>query len=389
MAYPVISINQQNLSQGGTDDVERTALFIGLNDENADSAVTNTVTATMIAIGASTDLDDVLGDEDSDLKAQIDAARDNAGPNFTAWVVPLYSVLGDGETGTPYSNPFNAVEFALEQPNDISPEMIVLTDPVTAADLTDLQSTCTGAINVWSKYTTIHAAVAGIADQTWSEYITAMKAIVGTDVYDRVHLVPQLHGNNLGVVIGRLMSESVSIADSPMRVKTGAVQSLGDAPQDNTGVTLTIDHLKELAGARFSVPFWYNGKDGIYWADHVSLDASDGDFAVYENRRVIDYATRRVRLLTINKVADRSLNASASSIAYHESYFMQPLQDAAKSTTLNGEPTAGMVQTPADGDIAISWPSTTEVQVAMQAAPKNSPKKITVYISLDLTRLES
>jgi len=389
MAYPVISINQENNSQGGTDDVERTTLFIGLNDENADSAVTNTIAGTLISIGASTDLDDVLGDMDSDLKTQIDAARDNAGPNFTAWVVPLYSVLADGVEGTPYSNPFDAIEFALEQPNDISPEMIALIDPVTADDLTDLQSACTGAINTWSKYTTIHAAVAGIADQTWSEYITALKAINGSDVYDRVHLVPQLHGNNLGVVIGRLMSESVSIADSPMRVKTGAVESLGDAPEDNTGVTLTIDHLKELAGARFSVPFWYNGKDGTYWADHVSLDASDGDFSVYENRRVIDYATRRVRLLTINKVADRSLNSSDSSIAYHESYFMQPLQDAAKSTTLNGEPTAGMVQTPADGDIAISWVSTTEVQVVMQAAPVNSPKKITVYISLDLTRLES
>lgn len=389
MAYPVVSINQQNNSQGGTSDVERTAIFVGLNDENADSAVTSTVSGTLHAIGASTNLDDILGAADSNLKDQINAARNNAGPNFTAWVVPLYSVLGDGETGTPYENPFTAVQFALEPPNNISPEMVVVTDPVTADDLDDIQNSCLLAINALSKYITIHAAVAGIADQSWSEYIAATKAISGNGVYDRVHLVPQLHGNNLGVVIGRLMSESVSIADSPMRVKTGAVQSLGNAPQDNNGVALNLEHLKELAGARFSVPWWYNGKDGIYWADHISLDASDGDFSVYENRRVIDYATRRVRLLAINKVADRTLNASESSIAYHESYFMQPLQDAAKSVTLAGEPTAGMVQTPADGDIAINWPNTKEVQVAMQAAPKNSPKKITVYISLDLTRLES
>ena len=39
--------------------------------------------------------------------------------------------------------------------------------------------------------------------------------------------VPQLHGNNVGVLAGRLANHAVSIADSPMRTETGSVLGLG------------------------------------------------------------------------------------------------------------------------------------------------------------------
>ncbi|MDP2548895.1 DUF2586 domain-containing protein [Oceanobacter sp. 4_MG-2023] len=390
MALGTISANQQNLSQGATTDVERRVLWIGYNDENADDAVTVTNAATVHTIGASTDLDAILGAADSNLKTQITAAQQNVGPNWTAYVVPLYSALGGSDIGTAFGDWSAALEIALGQPNNIKTELVALTDNVTATDLPDLQAACTNAINTWAKYITIHAPLPGPdGSQTWAQYITATKAINGTDVFDRVHLVPQLHGTNLGAVIGRLTSEYVSIADSPMRVQTGTVAGLGEHPEDSTGIALDLDHLSELSEARFSVPQWYPDKDGTYWADHMSLDASDGDFSVYENRRVIDYITRRIRLLMINQVANRAFNSSASSTAYYTEYFLKPIYDAAKASTINGEPAAGLVQTPVDGDMVITWLTNTSVELAAQAAPKNSAKKLGLYISLDLTRTEA
>jgi len=95
MAYPVVSINQQNNSQGGTSDVERTALFVGLNDENADSAVTSTVSGTLHAIGAGTNLDDILGAADSNLKDQINAAKECGAPVIELHTGHYADAMGD------------------------------------------------------------------------------------------------------------------------------------------------------------------------------------------------------------------------------------------------------------------------------------------------------
>lgn len=387
MAVPVISINQQNLSQGETTAVERRILFIGLNDENAASSVTATDAATVHTIGASTDLDAILGDEASPLKTQIEAAQQNVGPNWTAYVVPLYSALGSGDTGTPFSDWQAALEIALGQPNDITPEMVFLTNPVTsAADLATLQAAATNAISTWWKYLTIHAPVAGNdGSQTWAEYITATKALLDSKEYDRVYLVPQLMDTNLGVIAGRLSSEYVSVGDSPMRVATGACAGLGSIPEDSDGVALELDHLAELANANFSVPYWYPGRDGIFWADHVSLTDETNDFHVIENRRVVDYCTRRIRLLMINVIANRAFNSSASSTAYYQKYFLAPVSAAAKATSINGQPAAGLVKQPTDDDMTITWTSKTAVELGCTVTPLDSGKNITLNIALDLS----
>ena len=386
MAAPSIVINQQNLSQGGNPDVERRVLWIGKNDANADDGVTLTNAATVHTIGAATDLDAILGAEDSELKTQIEAARQNVGPNWTAYVVPLYTALGTGDTGAPFGDWEAALEVAIGQPNDLTPEIVALTDPVTTADLPDLQAACTNAANTWAKYLTIHAPVAGNdGSQTWAEYITATKAINGSNVHDRVHLVPQLHATNLGAVVGRLSSEFVSVGDSPMKVKSGTIAGLGDNPVDSTGVPLELDHLKELSEARFSVPWWYPGKDGIYWCDHMSLDASDGDFSVYEHRRVIDYCARRIRLLMINEIGNRQFNSSAASTAYYQDHFMQPVRTAAQAIQIAGEPAAGLVMPPVEGDMVIRWASKYAAELAASVEPVGAGKKITLNIALDLT----
>lgn len=375
------TVIQKNTNSGSISEVERRVLFIGLNDENTDAAVTDKNVFRLHAIGQQTDLDTILGAAASTLKSEIEIAKLNAGPNFTAYAVPLY-------TGT-YADWYTALETALEVPHDITPEKVVLTDDVTGADLEDLQAACIAAYNVYGKYITIHAPTAAINPETqsWDEWVTATKAIQSGVVHDRVHLIPRTHENNIGVITGRLVNEGVSIADSPMRTATGSVASLGASVADKNGNPLTLAHLNDLANNRFSVPAWYTGKDGIYWSDHMSLDAEGGDFQVYENRRVIDYLSRRLYLLVVNKIADRSLNSSGSSITYHETYFGKTLKAAAKETTIAGEKIPGLIKPPAQEDIVIEWLTTTEVQVAMQAAPQDSPKKITAYIALDLNRL--
>lgn len=372
MATGKITIIQENTASGGITGVERTTLYIGTGGASAITDVVHT-------IGAQTDLDAILGEEDSDLKTQIVAAALNAGPNFTAWVIALDSLTWDA-----------AVEFALDAANDIYPEKVAITDAITTGTEVDaLQAAAVAAAKTYGKYITMHAACPGIdpATQTWADYMAATKAINNGKACDRVAIIPQLHGNNLGVVLGRLDSDAVSIADTPMRVRTGSVIGLGAAPVDSADQTLTMAHLSELSDARFSVPGWYTEFDGIYWSDHMLLDAAGGDFQVYENMRVMDYITRRVRVLMIRKIADRSLNSSKSSTAYHEEFFMEPIRTAAKGTTINGEPKPGLVKPPEKGDITITWETNTAVQLAILAAPVECPKKITTRIALDLTRL--
>jgi hypothetical protein len=375
MALGKALVTQTNNAGGAITAVERKILFIGVGGASA-------LADQLHAINQQSDFETLLGAEDSPLKTNVMATALNAGPNFTAYVIPLKAAAGVYTWDT-------ALEFALDQPNDLDVEMIALTDHMASVNDVDLyQAACVSAINVFAKYITIHAAVAGNdGSSSWADYLAATKALQASKVAPRVHLVPQLHGNNLGVVVGRLANDAFSLGDSPMRVRSGSVTGLGVAPVDDSGLALTMAHLGDLADNRFSVPQTYTGFDGTYWADHMSLDAEGGDFQVYENLRVLDYITRRVRLKVIYKIADKSLNSSDESISFHEGYFMQPIFDAAKASSINGEPIPGLVQPPKKGDIVITWQNANEVDVYMMAAPGNSPKKLTAHLSLDLNRL--
>jgi hypothetical protein len=375
MAIGQVTITQDNNFGGTITGVERKVLIIGIGGASA-------LPDQLHAINQQTDLDAILGEEVSELKTNINAMRLNAGPNFTGYVIPILALGGVYTWDT-------ALEFALDAPNDIDVELVVLTTPMTSVNDVDLyQAACVSAQNVFAKYISIHAAVPGISGaETWAAYLTNTTALQTGKSANRVCLVPQLHGNNLGVVVGRLINDNVSLADSPMRVKTGAVIGLGIEPVDTGDQSLTMAHIQALASARFSVPQTYTGFDGTYWADHSMLDVEGGDFSVYENLRVIDFVTRRVRLKIIAKIADRELNSSASSIAAHEGYFMQPIFDAAKDTVVRGVTKPGLVQTPQDGDIVINFKTATEVDIYIMSAPVNSPKKISAHISLDLNRL--
>lgn len=374
MAIGQVKLTQENTASGGISAVERKVLFIGTCGASGAADV-------LSVLNAQSDLDALLGEEDSVLKTNIKATMLNAGEDFTGYVMTLKELAGIYTWDT-------ALEFALETPNDVDVEIVALTDVVTSAATVDLlNAAAVSAYNTYGKFLSIHAAVPGIESQTWSVYLAATKAINNTKVATRVALVPLLHGNNLGVVVGRLINSDQSIGDSPMRVRSGAVIGLGVAPVDSASAPLTMAHLGELATNRFSVPQWYTNFDGIYWADHPMLDAEGGDFQVYENVRVIDYVSRRVRILMIQKVADRELNATDSSIAYHKKFFMAPVKSASKSTTIRGVTKPGLIKPPSDEDIVITWKSKTEVEIHLVATPYESPKKISAKIALDLTSL--
>ncbi|RNM52898.1 DUF2586 family protein, partial [Salmonella enterica] len=127
-----------------------------------------------------------------------------------------------------------------------------------------------------------------------------------------VQLVPRLWGNEPGVLAGRLCNRAVTIADSPARVKTGPLLSLGsdELPKDGAGATLELATLQALEAQRYSVSMWYPDYDGFYWSDGRTLDVEGGDYQSIETLRIVDKAARRVRLLAIGKIADRSLNST-------------------------------------------------------------------------------
>ena len=385
MAYGKVTVTQKDNNGGGITEVERVVLWIGEAD--------GLYTGQLYTVNAQTDFDDLLGPEDSDLKANLVACQLNAGPNFTAYVFPI---MEGGEGQYTWDQ---ALLKVIEDPRGIGFEMVALTNtPYNSMEVRSYQDICDSVLNFAQMYITVHAATPGLdmqAEDSWDDFYDKALGLQNGVVAPRVHLVPQIDGNNLGVVIGRLINDQFSIADSPMRVASGPVKGLGlmedgvliERPEDVTGEIAESAMLEDLSNNRLSVPQTYLGKRGTYWGDHMSLADEGSDFQVYENIRVLDYLTRRVRLLAINKIADREFNSTASSIDAHQGYFMKPILDASKDTVFKDRTIPGICQKPVDGDIVITWVSTTQVQIYMMVAPVNSPKKIGVNISLDLNRL--
>lgn len=366
MSLGTVQINNLNLGQGDITAVERHFLFIGragIADEESQ----------LYSVGAQTDLEKVFAD--SPLREQLIAAQLNAGQNWTAAVYPL----ADGES----------IFSAIDRANEVqSFETIVLCDEQT----TDVQISTTHDALVSLKATlgrfvSALIAVPGIdvATQTWAQYEAASVALQSGIAADLVVLVPQLHGNNVGVLAGRLCDRSVSIADSPMRVATGSVLGLGLAPIDSANEPLSLATLTTLSTARFSVPQWYSDFQGVYWGDAQTLDAVGGDYQYLEHLRSVHKASRQVRVLAIRRVGNRALNSTPNSIELNKSYFMKPLREMSKSSTILGTPFPGEIKPPVEGDIDIVWTSNKAVTLYLVVRPYNSPKEITVNILLDLS----
>ena len=372
MAVGSVTIVKVDGVQGNFKEVERLFLYLG---KIADADLAGEI----IPIGADSDLDLALGAGESELKTQISAARQNSrNPNFGCYAIGI----ADGEDWK------DVLYAALDKPADLNVEAVVLCTPVASKlEVNGCMAAATEVLNRFSKFVTVIAAVSGIdaATETWGDYIARLSTLADGVAAERVLLVPLLHGNDLGCVCGRLCDPAVSIADTPMRVATGALIGLGEAPVDKGGAPLIMATISQLSAKRFSVPQWYSGYDGVYWADMMTLAPEGSDYQVYENLRVVDYCARRVRILAISRIADRRLNNTNQSISANQTYFMRPLREASRTITLAGVELPAMIRPPQDGDITITWTDRTSVSIAISARPYNCPKKITVYLGLDLS----
>lgn len=285
MALGQVEVNNLNLGQGGIPEIERHLLFIGTT---AKAALQGKVTR----IDATTDLDELFlnGEQPDDaLAANVKAAQVNGGQNWTAEVFGLDGVEG----GLTWAD---AIDIANESG---SFEAVVIIDETTnKADFDAMQAVTAELTNKLGRWCFVLAAVPGIdaETQTWTEYENATIALQAGVAANMVVAVPQLHGNNAGVLAGRLCNRAVTIADTPMRVATGPVLSLGEAPVDCAGKPLGLATLGALSRERFSVPQWYADYEGIYWADASTLEAKGGDYQFLEYIRPVHKLNRRVRI---------------------------------------------------------------------------------------------
>lgn len=370
MAWPIINVNALNQMQGPVTEVERHFLYIGSGTKNVGK---------LLSVNTQSDFDKLLGETKSPLKANVKAAMLNAGQNWTAGVY----VLSAQESW------IDAVKAAQKTQ---SFEAVVLTVPtVTPKAVTDAHALYQHLIAKYGRWTFMMLALPGIdkTNQKWSEYEAAMVATQKGVAADGVMLVPQLFPDAIGKLAGRLCNRAVSIADTPMRIKTGPL--IGDVtlPVDKDGQVLSTATLQTLEKNRLSVPAWFPDYDGIYWADGRMLDVNGGDFQVVEHRRIIDKIARRVRIIAIGDIGDRSFNSKPASTARAKMRYTRPLREMAVSTTIGQFVAPGEIESPSDDSIEITWKNKTSVAIYMSAKPKDCPKSISAGLMLDLSNPEA
>ncbi|WP_392433190.1 DUF2586 domain-containing protein [Yersinia sp. HM-2024] len=383
MTWPTVTLNQLNQRQGRINEVERTVLFIGSAAADSDNP------GDLIALDSQSDIDVVLVDADIDLRENVRAGQRNGGQNWQAYAIILPTDAQPGDD----------VQAIINAQLHLSVEGIVCTIPITDINAgrtkinlyASLRADLANKYGRWAWSMLTVASPTGqkelLTEMTWSEYLAFMAELETSIAAESVQLVPALWGNEAGVLAGRLCNRSVTVADSPARVKTGALIGLGintaDMPVDSNGVEVTLAHLRAMHDLRYSVPMWYPDYEGMYWADGRTLDVVGGDFQKIENVRIVDKASRRVRIQAIAKICDRSMNSTPGSIAAHQTYFARTLRDMSHSVQVNGETFPGEVKSPQAGDVVITWSDSETVSIYIVVRPYGSAKTITVGIMLD------
>lgn len=368
MTWPLVDVNQVNQLLGEVTEVERTVLFIGKGGAHSGET---------LAVNAQTDFDAVLGAGPSPLKNDLIAAQANAGQNWWAFV----HVLPANAAATAW------VDAVIAAQTSCSVEGVVLCDDVsdkaTISAAATLRSRLIAKLGRWVWFV---LAVEGFKDdEDQAEYLTRMSTLQDGIAEKAVQLAPRIWGHEPGVLAGRLCNRAVTIADSPARVKTGPLLNLGSdgLPLDGTDKPIEIATLQALEAQRFSVAMWYPDYDGIYWSDGRTLDVEGGDYQSIETVRIADKAARRVRLLAIGKIGDRSLNSTPGSIAAHQSLFARPLREMSKAAEINGVLFPGEVKPPQDGDVQIVWKSKKHVDIYIVVRPYEVPLQISISLLLD------
>ncbi|MGJ3287341.1 DUF2586 domain-containing protein [Klebsiella michiganensis] len=382
MTWPNVTINQLNQRQGKINEVERTVLFVG-NAATGDGD--------LVALNSQSDIDTALTDASEALREVVRAAKVNAGQNWQAYAL----LVAAGNSTATWPSAIESVQDLISVEGVVAVTQLADASEgrTTIEAFSALRETLVSKLGRWVWFVLTASGPLTIPGSgakpgvTWADYLKFQSALAKDIAAHAVQLVPSLWGNEAGVLAGRLCNRSVTIADSPARVKTGAIVGLGiessDLPVDSAGIEIDLAQLRAMHDLRYSVPMWYPDYEGIYWADGLTLDVKGGDYPVIEYLRIVDKAARRVRIQAIAKIGDRSLNSTPASIASHKTYFSKTLREMSRSTQINGVTFPGEVKPPQEGDVEITWTDTETVQIYLVVRPYESPKSITVSIMLD------
>ncbi|MGE6433144.1 DUF2586 domain-containing protein [Shewanella baltica] len=381
-----VTVTNRNQHQNTLNEVERFLLFVG---KTSASALHNTPTF----LNAQTDLAALFAvDSNPGVKKfakssaaiapdnsfqQVLAAQLNAGAGWQA----VFIGVPDGSTWEA------AVDLALLHNNV---EGMVICDPLVS--ISDFERVSAKVAEVEAKLARWMFAITTIApispEQSWPDYVQAAKAIVTDFAGSRVLCVPPLFGNEQGILAGRLCARSVTIADSPMRVKTGPLLGLTTPPLDKDGKAMPDTIFAELDKARFSVVQTYPGEAGWYFADGNTFDVETGDFKVIEHLRVVLKACRNVYKIAIPTIADRGLNSSPNSIANNKRLYMKPLLQMAAPVVINNVKFPGEIEPPHDGAISINWITHNKTEIYVSVRPVGCQKDISIGVGIDLSKAD-
>lgn len=391
MTWPNVTINQLNQRQGTINEIERTVLYVG----NAETGLGD-----LVALNSQSDIDTALAGASAALREVLRAAQVNAGQNWQAYAL----LVAKDTDATQWPAAIEHVQDIISVEGVIAVTQLAdaKTGRTTIEAYSTLRETLVSKLGRWVWFVLTVSGPKGLPGTgggddappgvSWADYLKFQAELAKDIAAYGVQLVPALWGNEAGALGGRLCNRSVTIADSPARVKTGAIVGLGigssDLPVDSDGIELNLAHLRAMHDLRYSVPMWYADYEGKYWSDGLTLDVKGGDYPVIEYLRIVDKAARRVRIQAIAKIGDRSLNSTPASIASHKTYFSRTLREMSRSTQINGVTFPGEVKPPKAGDVEISWADKETVQIYLVVRPYESPKSITVSIMLD-TSLEA
>lgn len=365
---PNVQINALNLKKGATKEIERTALFVGVGTTNLNQVIT---------LSPESDLDALFGTEPSELKKQVKAAMLNAGQN---WFAYAYIMANEG---------YDFVQAVKNVQQTASVEYAVNTHTVGVdkAAINGLQALYAELVAKLGRRVFFIQALEGVSDEdSWQTYIAKLDRLTKNVVADHVMLVPNLFGNDVGVLAGRLANRAVTIADTPARVRTGALLGLekSEKPTDKDGLPLDLSHIEALDRSRISTVTYYPDYDGFYWGDGVTLDGEGGDYQSIEYVRVVDKVCRKVRTMAISKIGDRSFNNTLSSIEIHKTLFASVLREMSQTVQIGSEVFYGECYPPSDESIEIVWTNKNSVVIYITVQPVECPKAITVSVMLDL-----
>lgn len=363
MAQGKVSVAAIQTGSGATKQVERTVLFIGQAAED---------NGKILPINAQSDFDAEFGVADSPLKTQVKAWQRN-GDDLVSGYAIAHAIDADVMA---------LIDEAMDQ--DVSPEIIVICTPVTGkAEVESYQAKALEIQASLARRVRFLVAAPGLTElQNWSDLVTALQPITDGVVAPQTAVIPLLFGDELGAVTGRLCKSAVTIADSPMRVLTGAM-SLMPHPVDAAGKPLTNSTTAALDALRFSCTQFYPDFDGTYFGDVNMLDAEGGDFQQIETGRIVDKAARDVRIIAIQNIKNRRLNNSASGIEFGKRIMGKPLREMARSINIGADKFPGLIDTPKDDSISLTFMNATTLQVVLKVKPIDSPNTIIVGIMLD------